>query len=67
MIFVNGDEMEENKLSQKTLKGLLDFYEVDSQKIAIEKNGIIIPREKFQTEEIHNEDRIEIIHFVGGG
>lgn len=37
------------------------------EKIAIEKNGTIIPRAKRSEEQITNEDVIEVVRFVGGG
>jgi sulfur carrier protein len=40
---------------------------MDSKKIAIELNGKIINRDKYKTVYIKNKDKIEIVHFIGGG
>jgi thiamine biosynthesis protein ThiS len=49
---------------------LLDFltsqgYNID--RVAVEKNGIIIPKKAFETEMICQNDKLEVVHFVGGG
>lgn len=36
-------------------------------RIAVEKNKEIIPRSTFDTEMVNADDRLEIIHFIGGG
>lgn len=35
--------------------------------IAVEKNGMIIPKSKYHTTILQNDDVIEIVSFVGGG
>jgi len=37
------------------------------EKIAVEKNGDIIPRSKMEQDVIHENDQIEVVTFVGGG
>ncbi|MDR0289990.1 MAG: sulfur carrier protein ThiS [Treponema sp.] len=39
----------------------------DPQRVAVEKNGSIIPRKSFGAEMLSDADKIEIVHFVGGG
>ena len=49
---------------------LLDFLEInqyDPQKIAIERNGEIVPKSAYHQVILDNEDRLEIVSFVGGG
>ena len=49
---------------------LLDFLEkqqVNPQVIAIEYNGDIVKREHFSAIVLHEGDRLEIVHMVGGG
>ena len=36
-------------------------------RIAIEINGNIIPKNKYETTQIIDGDEVEIVHFVGGG
>jgi len=45
---------------------LLDL-ELDARKIALERNLEIVPRSAFETTELGHGDRIEIVHFIGGG
>lgn len=35
--------------------------------IAAELNGEIIPKQKYEDTILHNEDKLEIVSFVGGG
>ena len=46
---------------------LLKRYKLTNKKIAIEHNGIIIPKNKIQKKILKNNDRVEIVHFIGGG
>lgn len=49
---------------------LLDFLEInqyDTKKIAIERNGEIVPKSTYHQVILDNEDRLEIVRFVGGG
>lgn len=64
-MIVNGKEI----LLEKPLS-LLEYIQSLGHKIehvAVEKNGLIVPRANFATEMLNNEDKIEIVCFVGGG
>ena len=64
-IQLNGRKLElTNKYSIVTL---LKKYKIDSKKIAIELNGQIINRNKYRYTYLKNKDKIEIVHFIGGG
>ena len=39
----------------------------DTQKVAVEKNGSIVPKKSFETEMLSDNDKLEIVAFVGGG
>jgi len=39
----------------------------DAQRVAVEKNGKIVPKKLFETETFVDADKIEIVSFVGGG
>lgn len=39
----------------------------DETRVAVEKNGQIIPRGDFQDTVLSDADALEIVHFVGGG
>ncbi len=53
--------------SDLSLLGLLQKYKLSNKKIAIEYNGVIIPKAKYKKKKIRNKDKIEIVHFIGGG
>jgi len=46
---------------------LLKRYKFLNKKIAVEHNGIIIAKETFKKKLLKNNDRVEIVHFIGGG
>lgn len=46
---------------------LIKNFQLDEKKIAIEKNLEIIPIQDFAKTAIENGDKIEIVHFIGGG
>ena len=56
-----------------TIKGnlsifdLIKKYKLNNKKIAVEHNGIIVSRAYYKKKYLKNEDRIEIVHFIGGG
>ena len=46
---------------------LLQKYKMDSKKIAVELNGKIVNRSKYKSTHVKDKDKIEIVHFIGGG
>tara|TARA_B100002019_G_scaffold264266_1_gene252929 strand:+ start:17 stop:220 length:204 start_codon:yes stop_codon:yes gene_type:complete len=46
---------------------LLKRYQLADKKIAVEHNKTIISRAHFKKKKIKNNDKIEIVHFIGGG
>ena len=40
---------------------------LDSRKVAVERNLEIVPRSAYAETELSDGDRIEIVHFIGGG
>ncbi|HKE30398.1 MAG TPA: sulfur carrier protein ThiS [Candidatus Angelobacter sp.] len=50
-----------------TLAALVDHLGMKSDRVAVELNLEIIPRTKWQDTHLKNGDRLEIVHFVGGG
>lgn len=39
----------------------------NEKRVAVERNGEIIPKAKFQDTILSDADTLEIVHFVGGG
>ena len=52
---------------KSTIMDLLIKYNLNNKKIAIEHNGTIIPKLKYNKKHLKNNDRLEIVHFIGGG
>ncbi len=46
---------------------LLKKYKLSGKKIAIEYNGTIISKENYKKNYLKDNDKIEIVHFIGGG
>ncbi|HKR10871.1 MAG TPA: sulfur carrier protein ThiS [Pyrinomonadaceae bacterium] len=64
-VYVNGEPREfSDPLSLADIITQLDF---PAQRIAVELNRTVVRRGDWSTTELHDEDRIEIVHFVGGG
>ena len=47
--------------------GLLDRLGLDRRKVAVELNEAIVPRSTYTETVLRDGDRIEIVHFIGGG
>ncbi len=55
-------------IKRKTsLKTLLNTFKLPLNKIAIELNQNIVDKKKLSKIELKNQDKIEIVHFIGGG
>mgnify|MGYP003683721239 CR=1 FL=1 len=58
------------KISIKSNFSILDLlkkYKLSKKKIAIEYNGKIIPKVNYKKKFLKNDDKLEIVHFIGGG
>ena len=53
--------------AEGTVLGLLNELGHDPQRVAVEKNGAIIPRAQFAEEKLTDADHLEVVCFVGGG
>jgi thiamine biosynthesis protein ThiS len=49
------------------LAALVASLGLDSRKVAIERNLEIVPRSAYAATRLAEGDRIEIVHFIGGG
>lgn len=50
-----------------TIAGLLARLDLDSRRVAVERNLVVLKRALFDTTEVTDGDQIEIVNFVGGG
>lgn len=57
----------QNIENSKTVADLLEELQVAHKKTVVERNGTIVIEGMHQEESLMDGDRIEIIHFVGGG
>lgn len=64
-ITLNGEEFNLDK--EKTVFDLLNELNLDLKKIAVEQNYQIISVDNFADLKISEGDKIEIVHFIGGG
>lgn len=64
MITINGTEV---KKSEIRLAEYLLENNYATSRIVIEINGNILPRESYNKTILYNNDKIEILTFVGGG
>jgi len=64
-IFLNGETRE--VAADLDLAALVDSLSLPAKRIAVELNGIVIRRADWAGTPISEGDRIEVVHFVGGG
>jgi len=64
-IQLNGDSYEVNKGTN--LNELLNKLKIQKNKVAIEVNGEIIESNKYFNLILNKDDKVEIVHFIGGG
>jgi thiamine biosynthesis protein ThiS len=50
-----------------TVEDLLRINNLDSSKVVVEVNLQIVKRDTFGSCQIHDNDKVEILRFVGGG
>jgi sulfur carrier protein len=50
-----------------TLAALVEFLAMKSDRVAVELNREIVPRDRWAATALKDGDRLEIVHFVGGG
>lgn len=62
---INGDVREFD--APLSLLGLLQQLGMKQDRVAVELNHNIVPREQWAETHLTEEDRLEIVHFVGGG
>ncbi len=53
--------------AQFTLSSLIDLLNMKSDRVAVELNREIAPRDRWPETILKDGDRLEIVHFVGGG
>ena len=64
-VFVNGESRELS--GSPSLADLITQLELPATRIAVELNREVVRRNDWSGTMLHEDDRIEIVHFVGGG
>ncbi len=64
-IIVNGKQTQVS--TAWTVDDLIQDLELVGRQVAVEVNGQIISRDRWSDQALTSGDRIEIVHFVGGG
>jgi len=64
-IQLNGTVYEIN--SGTNLNELINKLKIQKKKIAVEVNGTIVERDKYTNLVLKKDDKVEIVHFIGGG
>ena len=64
-VFINGESQEIS--GTPSLAELIDQLELPAARIAIEVNREVVRRSDWGRTIVQDGDRIEIVHFVGGG
>jgi thiamine biosynthesis protein ThiS len=64
-IKLNGDSYE--VAGPLTVSELLAQLNIDSRRVAVEHNLIVLKRDRFGSTTVREGDEVEIVNFVGGG
>lgn len=64
MVKINGESLD---IAGKTVAEYLETTNYDPKRIAVERNGDIVPKAKYDETVLMNGDSIEVVSFVGGG
>jgi sulfur carrier protein len=62
---INGEERQVADVA--TIDQLVAALALDTRKVAVERNLEIVPRSLHAATPVTEGDRIEIVHFIGGG
>ncbi len=67
MIEVNVNGAAQRCESDTNISALLDYLQLAGKRVAVERNGEIVPRSRFAQTPLANGDQLEIVVAVGGG
>ena len=62
---VNGEDRSFEAVA--SVAALVEMLGLDRRKVAVERNLEIVPRSAYAATALTDGDRIEIVHFIGGG
>lgn len=64
MVKINGKEL---AAAGKTVAECLAELNCDTARVAVERNGDIVPKARYGETVLTDGDRVEVVSFVGGG
>ncbi len=64
MVKINGEQL---NIAGKTLAEYLADTAYNPRRIAVERNGEIVPKARYGETVLQDGDSIEVVNFVGGG
>ena len=64
MVKINGEEL---NIAGKTVAEYLATTKYDPKRIAVERNGDIVPKARYGETVLKDGDSVEVVSFVGGG
>jgi len=64
---INGEQKSFDLPKPFTLATLVELLGMKSDRVAVELNRDIVPRDRWSGTMLNDGDRLEIVHFVGGG
>jgi sulfur carrier protein len=67
-LVINGQVKEFSELTPNAkISDLISVLGLKNDRVAIEQNGEIVPRASWAEAHLQSGDKLEIVHFVGGG
>jgi sulfur carrier protein len=68
-LYINGESrtFTDGTSGQFTLAALIESLNMKPDRVAVELNRDIVPRDRWPETLLKDGDRLEIVHFVGGG
>lgn len=64
MVKINGQSLD---IAGRTIAEYLETTDYDPKRIAVERNGEIVPKARYGETMLVDGDRVEVVSFVGGG
>jgi thiamine biosynthesis protein ThiS len=65
---INGRDREFPELdSDSRLQNLIELLQLKADRVAVERNGEIVPRAQWVETRVEDGDKLEVVQFVGGG
>jgi thiamine biosynthesis protein ThiS len=65
---LNGQSRDFSQLAPgANLQDLITGLNLKGDRVAVEHNGTIVPRAEWGNTTLNDGDRLEVVHFVGGG